>query len=158
MEQHVFDMVHDDAVCTNGHRFTFHRFPDMSYGLLELSTPDPHDFAYINAATDPVFAEVSRLVHDMLDNGGKKPLDIAHCIHNVLPLACDLAPSGQRYMITTTHWCPICRSTRIKIGEEIPTIFDQVDMAHVTHQQWQRLNEAEKRDLVLGGLRNAGCI
>jgi len=41
MEQHVFDMVHDDAVCTNGTSFTFHRFPDMSYGLLELSTPDP---------------------------------------------------------------------------------------------------------------------
>lgn len=158
MERHKIYMVLFNAVCKRGHRFTYHGFTDFEYGKRTARTPIPDDFAYIAALNDPTFHELGKLADEYLKGTGLKEWQIADCFDVVLPLACDPAPSGHRYNFDGTHWCPMCGATEIDFYESEPRVEELVEVYHVSHENWKRLSEAEKREIVRNALKEAGCL
>ena len=158
MERHKIYMVLFSAICNRGHRFTYNAFTDFEYGKRTARTPIPDDFAYVAALDDPVFHELGILVGDNLKGKGLKEWQITDCFDLVLPWACDPAPSGHRYSFDGTHWCPTCGSIEIDSYESDPRVEELVEIYHVSHENWKRLSEAEKRRVVRRALRETGCL
>lgn len=158
MERHRIYMVLFNAVCNRGHKFTYRDFTDFEYGKRPARTPNPDDSAYMATFDDPVFDELRKLVNEYLTGIKLKAWENARCFTAVLPWVCDPAPSGHHYSFDATLWCPRCGSTEVDSYESDPRVEELVEVYHVSHENWMRLSEAEKRGVVRHALKEAGCI
>jgi len=158
MKRLLVDLWRFTGICINGHNFITHDFPDFHYGSGIIRTADPHDLALVEAIGDPVFEEVGAIVEDLLTAAGKRNW-LGHCFERVFGIACDPAPSGQRYSLTEKVRCPICGSTDlVRYGPGEPPQVDTVELPVVTYSAWQQLSYEEKREKIREALQKAGCL
>jgi hypothetical protein len=135
----------------HGHEAIIYVLAGETYGRL-LGTTPCHELAEFNSREDPVFDEVGELVDELLRR------DSPECFRRVLGVACDPAPSGHLYDFTGKIWCPVCGSPNVHYWPDNPFQFEVVDLPHVTHEQWQRLTDEEKRERLREALRKVGCL
>jgi hypothetical protein len=146
------------GICVNGHNFVTHQFPDFQYGEGLIRTSDPRDLAFVQAVDDPIFEEIASIVKDLVTAAGKKNW-YANCFDQVFGIACDPAPSGQRYSLTEKVHCSVCGSTElISYGPGEPPQVDTIELPHVTYAAWQQLSHDEKRERLQIALRERGCL
>lgn len=139
----------------HGHEAITYVLAGETYGRLLGRTPY-HELVEFNAWEDPVFKEMEALVDGLLGPGPRT--SITDCFGVVLGAACDPAPSGQLYDFTGKIWCPVCGSPNVHYWPDDPFQFEVINVPHVTHQEWQRLSETEKRKRIREALRKAGCL
>lgn len=126
---------------------------DDTYGRLLGRTPR-NELAEFNSWQDSVFAETSELVQTVLGrNQGT-----SDCFRRVLEIVCDPAPSGERYDFTGKIWCPICGSSEVSYGPDNPPRFARIDLALVSHVNYQQLTDKEKRKQIQDELERNGCL
>ncbi|MBC7251626.1 MAG: hypothetical protein H5T62_15275 [Anaerolineae bacterium] len=140
----------------HGHQAITYVLAGDTYGRLLGTTPH-HELAEFNSWEDPVFDEVGELVDELLRRVGRESW-AAECFQRILGVACDPAPSGHLYDFTGKIWCPICGSPNVHYRPDDPFQFEVIELAHVTHQEWRRLSEAEKRVRIREALQEAGCL
>lgn len=136
----------------HGHEAITYVLAGDTYGRLLGRTPC-HELAEFNSWEDPIFDEVGELVDELL-----RRKNSVECFGRVLGVACDPAPSGHLYDFTGKIWCPVCGSPNVHYWPDNPFQFEVIDLPHVTHQGWQQLSEAEKRERLREALRQAGCL
>jgi hypothetical protein len=156
VEKQAIRLERLEAICANGHRFTFHVLSDFAYGWRDATTPNPEDFAYLDCFAGSFFQDLNLLIKRILRNSGKPVWESTKCFDLALPVACDPAPSGHRYSFSTTIWCPVCASTQVKSHDT--NIVDTVSILQVTHNNWERLSMTQKRVLVEAILKEAGYL
>jgi len=141
--------------CEHGHEAITYVLAGETYGRLLGATPY-HELVEFNSWEDPVFDEMIKLVRELLGPGPRT--STSNCFGLVLGAACDPAPSGQLYDFTGKVWCPICGSPNVHYWPDDPFQFEVIDLPHVTHQGWQQLSQAERRERIREALRKVGCL
>jgi len=152
-------LIRHHARCKGcGHRFTFHDVSEFEYGPRLGRTPDCQELGLVDGLHDSVFQEVGDLVAEFLELSGKEDWQKAQCFNAVFGIACDRAPCGYLYDFTGKVWCPVCGSNEISYGPDVPPQVDVINLHVITHNAWQQLSEAEKRERLREALQKAGCL
>lgn len=152
-------LIHENARCKNcGHKFTIYTFSDFEYGSRLGRTPDPRELGFVDCFNDVVFQEVGELVDQFLEPLGTEDWQRAQCFDSVFGIACDPSPSGYPYDFTGKIWCPVCGSNEISHGPDVPPQVEVINLHVVTHNAWQQLSRAEKRERIREALRKVGCL
>ena len=141
-----------------GHEFIVHKFSDFEYGQRLGRTPDPCELGLVDTFNDPVFEEVGELVNEFLKPSGKEDWQRAKCFNLVFGITCDSSPSGYAYDFMGRIWCPVCGSPIEGYGPEASPRVEIIDLPRVTHDAWQQLSEAEKRERIRKALQKVGCL
>ena len=152
-------LIRHNARCKDcGYGFTVYDFSDFEYGQKLGSTPNPRELGLLDTFNDPVFEEVEELVDEFLKPLGTEDWQRAKCFDSVFGITCDPSPSGYAYDFTGKVWCPVCGSNEISYGPDVPPQVDVINLHVITHNAWQQLSEAEKRERLREALQKAGCL
>jgi hypothetical protein len=128
-----------------GSQFTAPGIPEGGYGEFVLRSEKGGDAVYVDALASSVFAEVGRLVRRVVSTTDEAKLADLH--QKAFGRACDVSSDGSRYRISLPPKCPVCGARKPASWEEHAAA-EQLELPHVTHMQWERLNEAEKLALL----------
>jgi len=152
-------LIRHNARCKDcSHRFTVYAFSDFEYGQRLGGTPDPRELGLVDTFNDPVFEEVGGLVDEFLKPLGKEDWQRARCFDSVFSIACDPSASGYVYDFTGKIRCPVCGSSNVSYGPDDPPQVEVIELPRVTHDAWQQLSQAEKRERIRKALQKAGCL
>jgi len=152
-------LIRHNVRCQNcGHEFIVYKLSDFEYGQRLGRTPNPRELGLVVCFSDPVFQEVGELVDEFLEPLGKADWQQSRCFDLVFGIACDPSPSGYPYDFTGKIWCPICGSANEGYGPEASPRIESMDLPYITHNAWQQLSKAEKREQIREALQKAGCL
>lgn len=117
---------------------------DFSYGQFIMFSESGFYSAYLDALSDPVYSEMDHIIKTIppiIEMGEDFQADF---FQNVFSITCDLAPDEGLYCIGKQPACPVCHSQKMKSWE--PTDPQEyADTPSVTHIEWERLTNADKR-------------
>lgn len=134
-----------------GQETTIHVLGD-TYGRL-LGRTTEGEIALCDCIQDPVCEEVKEFVDVMLKTPNR-----AECFQRVLGEACDPAPSGETFRFDGRFHCPNCHQLVSHYRESNPLMVDTIELAFVTHVQWQELSKAQKEERLQNALKSADCM
>lgn len=135
-----------------GHTTRIYVLAGDTYGRLLGFTP-LSEWAVFDAWIDPVFEEVTGIVHRQL----RREAGASDCIVSVLGAACDPAPSGYTYDFTGMIWCPVCGSSNTQYGPDDPLQFSMMSVPQVTHSAWMALSDEQRHMLINEALKTKKC-
>ncbi len=127
-----------------------------SYGHWLGRTP-AGELAEFNVWGDPVFGEVLRIVRELLRQVGREAR-FGECLRHVLGAACDPAASGQAYSFTWQLHCPACRAANSSQEPAEPPRLEIVELPAVSHGEWKKLSEGEKRERIRQAMVDSGAL
>ena len=119
--------------------------PDMAYGEFIMFNSSG-DSVYLNAFHDFIFNEFENLFNEQSKNfqaiNEKKLINI---FQKIFSITCDSSPDGSSYIITNSPACEECGSKKMASWGPTNPIEYTNDLASPTHEEWNKLSEAEKR-------------
>jgi hypothetical protein len=119
-------------------------------GLLPLRSERAGTLAFVDTFRDPVFAEVEDFV-DRNRPSGMGAGASGHVVQKLFGLTVDPDTDGSPFVVGGKPTCQGCGSlTRWEITE--PPEFVNVDVPHVSHQLWDRMDRSEREALLASAL------
>ena len=119
--------------------------PDMAYGEFIMFNSSG-DSVYLNAIKDvafneiiEIFKQISKKYNEINEGNASDILQSAYSI------ACDYSSDGSRYSIAELPTCISCGSKKMASWGPTNPIEYTNDLASPTHEEWNKLSEAEKR-------------
>jgi hypothetical protein len=112
----------------HGQRSTTYALTGDGYGYL-LGRTSANELVLFNTWEDLFFDQISNTVEELL----KDYRGTLNCFGLVLGIACDPAPSGNRYDFSGKIWCPLCGSENVDYGPKDPSEFTSIDLPVATH-------------------------
>lgn len=133
---------------TCGKWFEAPEISELGYGEFLLRSIGG-EMRYLDANLDRVFTEVDKLI----GMDGRVHLlnqfQRADILHDVFGVACDPDLHGYELRITEKAPCSHCNQRKVAEFESVePVTYVDMDVPPVTHDQWNRLSDSEKRTLV----------
>lgn len=104
---------------------------------------------YLNAISDPVYDEVDKLLHELLNEKKFNSFQYANLLQTIFGVACDKDSKGNRYDIKNKPKCNNCRFQEPSYWEATePPEFIELNIPEVEHNKWSELTKAEKLDIL----------
>jgi hypothetical protein len=140
-----------EAHCVpNGHEFDVYDFSDFQYGERLIRTSDGQNCALLTLR-DEVVKEVGKMLadiyHDRIDE-----IEPATRFDKVFGLTCD-SLDGKNLDASVGFICPVCGTQEVNYHEAKPSRQITLFIPAVTHENWLRMTEQEKRMRIEDGLR-----
>jgi len=130
-------------VCAScGAEFHASGVPEMSYGEFIMRTESSEE-AYLEATSDPVFAEVLKYVRSHPWLAGTSRNESGNVAQAIFGVACDPSPHGQLYHVEMMPACTRCRCRSMRSWAEVMPL-QCSHIPAVTHAGWATLAETEK--------------
>jgi hypothetical protein len=106
-------------------------------------------FVYLDAISDPVFAEMDELLREVCNSKKLNESQYSGLLKNFFGLACDLDSEGNEYGIKNRPICPNCGFNEPSFWDEVyPYEFVDMNVPIVTHNRWEKLTKLEKLNLL----------
>jgi hypothetical protein len=139
------------------HWFEHHQMTPVVYGEFLMRSETRRTERYLNAITDPVYEEVDRLLRFETRVGSRSERERAEILQSLFGVACDPDEDGGLFQMNLLPRCPDCGAEEIAdyASTEPPRIVD-LEIPHVTHDQWNALNQAEKLRVLENELQQRG--
>ena len=128
----------------------FYYLSDFSYGQRVIYS-EKGCIGYINLLEDKVFSEYVDMAKHLLlkEKETVKEDDIDVFVDKYFGDTCDLIGGIQVDFSFGQKMCPQCGSTAFENIMIEPEKMVDVELAEVTHEKWNRLNQAEKEDMII---------
>lgn len=143
------------------HEFETYDLSEFAYGERILLTEDGLNYAYIHCIESPAFREVSSMVDDVLGTNDKNWRFASKrtvCFNKVFGATCDKINSKLLDASRTKRRCPICGYDETSRWEFNPVKFVELELNEVTHVDWNQMEYAEKKEVVMSSLKLHGCL
>jgi hypothetical protein len=106
-------------------------------------------FVYLDAISDPVFAELEELIREVCTSKKLNESQYSDLIQSLFGLTCDLDPEDNEYSIMNRPICPNCGFNEPSCWDEVyPYEFVDMNVPVVTHNHWEKLTKLEKLNLL----------
>lgn len=126
-----------------------------TYGIL-LGRNSIGQLAVLDTWKDTAFFdEISSVKNRLLSNLAEP--ELSDCFQKVVGLICDPSPSGEYYDFSGKDVCPNCKSSNANFFLDEPIMFDNIELANVSHREWDTLNNDEKATFMKEKLGEIGC-
>jgi len=139
----------------NHHDFEAYDFSDFVYGERIIRSTDGQHFALL-AFDDEVVKEVGRLL-DEIYLGKLDEIERTDHFDQVFGLTCDPL-IGEKLDASIGIVCPVCKSAKISHRNFAPPRFKNFVIPVISHEQWSKMNQEQKRFLIEDGLRWKGLL
>jgi len=136
---------------------SIYHFPSFLYGSGFAYTEDGRRYVFVNYLEDPAYEQVDQIVKKMLGETVSSDRSNA-CLRAAFGAACDPLDGIATDAARETPSCQSCGSGRLTALPEAPQEMALVELPIVTHDAWDRLDDAAKEALVLNVLRRKGLI
>ncbi len=142
--------------CDNCGKFgnTYVLGDQLGYGR-HIGKTSNNEYAEFDGLNDQVFNEVKSFITLIMSS---QEQFITDCIFLVLGITCDLSPSGKLFDFSGKLICPECNSDKVSFGPDNPRVFETITLPYVTHKAWKKLNEKEKKEIILEQLKTHKCL
>lgn len=134
----------------------FFYLSDFSYGEKLIIYDEGRKYAFINLLEDNSYKEFEVLINEIMEENGKIAED--GLINNLFEITCDPI---SRCLIDFRHnkrKCNYCESYVFDANLLEPEKLVDIEVPIVTHEIWESLNSAQKREKIENVLRSRGIL
>ncbi|MHC1723763.1 MAG: hypothetical protein AB9836_11250 [Aminipila sp.] len=134
--------------CKNTNEFLY--LSDFSYGERLIRFDDAKQYAYINLLEDTIFNDFEQIVRVILKQYNYKINEekLINIINETFGITCDKIMGNEVEFLYKEEKCSFCSSNDFESLLAEPEKVIEIDVPVITHQQWEILNEDEKKELI----------
>lgn len=145
MKLHIFKYTCNSC----GSQFKAPEIGPDAYGEFLLRSSSG-SLRYLNAMSNPVYDEVSKLVKTLPSSKDKSDIQLASIVRSAFGIACDPDEHGQVLHMDAKPVCPSCENQNITYWEATePAEYVDETVEPVTHNKWGELSEKQKVETLL---------